>query len=80
MGNTYYVEPVRKSTKKEEVTKGDMDAEKAKTSGDYDFLICEIKDKEFFGDIIFSRELIKHHFPHMYEEGLQSEKVYYKIR
>jgi len=80
MGNTYYLEPVRKPKKNEATKGGDADADKQKASQDYDFMICEIKNKDFFEEIIFSRELVKHHFPHLYEEGLQSEKVHYKIR
>ena len=33
----------------------------------------EIKNINYFNDLIFSKKMIKYHFPHSYEEGLLSE-------
>ena len=42
---------------------------------DLSFRFKEINDLEYFNEIINSKNLIKHHFPHLYEEGLFSPNV-----
>jgi len=44
----------------------------------YDFVLREIDEKEYFDEIIFSRQMVKHHFPSLYEESLSSTKVLYQ--
>ena len=65
MGRVFYIETIKQNEKE--------------TKGNKDFSFQEIKDKEFFGEIIYSRELVKHHFPHVYEEGLTSQNVDYRV-
>ena len=46
-----------------------------KIENDLSFRFKEINDLEYFNEIINSKNLIKHHFPHRYEEGLYSANV-----
>lgn len=36
----------------------------------------EIKTFAYFNDIIFSKKMVEHHFPHLYEEGLTNKLIY----
>jgi len=44
----------------------------------YDFVLREISDKKYFDEMIFTTQVIKHHFPSLYEEGLVSSKVLFQ--
>ena len=64
MGRTFFFEAIKKDAN-------------AVNNGDKDYTMSEIKDKSFFEELTFSREVIKHHLPHVYEQALLSEKVRY---
>ena len=44
----------------------------------YDFVLREVNSMEYFEEIIFSKQFIKHHFPYFYEEGLCSNRVLFQ--
>lgn len=44
----------------------------------FDFVMREIDQKQFFDEITFSMNLVKHHFPHLYEECLLSDNMLYQ--
>ena len=64
MGRTFFFEGIKK---------------KPNDSNPKEFTMREIKDKRLFEEIIFSRELVKHHFPHVYEQALLSSKIRYMV-
>ena len=57
----------------------DMTMQPIKRNGRiYDYVMREITEKEYFDEIIFSRQLVKHHFPPLYEDALFSPRVLYQ--
>jgi hypothetical protein len=41
-----------------------------KPESDHEYLIEEIEQKNFTSSLIFSKKILYHHFPHVYEKGL----------
>jgi len=49
-----------------------------RNSSYYDFVMREINNKEYFDEILFNKQMIKHHFPSLYEDGLTSARVLFQ--
>ena len=65
MGRVFHIQDVKKEPLRRE-------------NYHYDFVMREVKQKEYFDEIVFSRKVIKHHFPHLYEEALSSSRVLFQ--
>jgi len=68
MGRTFVTE---KCKEREDLVNSDS----AKLDQGYKF--TEILDPDYFDELILSKNLVKHHFPHLYEEGLFASNVSY---
>ena len=68
MGRNFLIE---KKSEREDI----IECKNMKKDIDSGYIFKEIHDLEYFDEIIYSKNMIKHHFPHRYEEGLFSADI-----
>jgi len=64
MGKVYHIQDYKSNPIKKRV-------------GSFDFVFREISEKDYFNEIIFSTQMVKHHFSESYEECLLPKKALY---